>query len=925
MEAPTNVSRHEALEHHVRAICQVSLARAQQLLEAASGSVERAIDIHFSSTTTTTTNATARSLMVAVEATTGNSDNNNNNNNNVPEVPRDDRAITPPSMNERKRLATTHAAKVKTRPLLSLAAKSTPSKQRKIDSFFNSTTSPAKNDKVDATTTTTSTCSAKHVKPPATASSELASRQNDGEDSHLQMNRGDSVDMGDDPRLEFAALAQVFAEMCATTKRTIKLNALKTLFVQVIQALGGIHERTPRDADSQILTCTIDLVLGKISTKQTGSNNAVSLQVSGAAVSTAIQTITGLSRTQMREGYRKVGDLGDVAANNFIARPLQQYFVVKTPKTTRARTAQQVHDLLRSVATVQQGKGSQVLRQNLILKLLRGSKDGEELRFLVRILLGNMRVGATIKTVLAGLVCAVDEIGGRDAKEGADASTTKKEDLGQTLQQIFYLCPRIDEIAHALLCGGLACARERCSMVVGSPVHPMLADPAHSLQQVNTFMTSNGDGGHAFEAVAEWKYDGIRCQAHFDGKATTLFSRHLLDNTEQYPDAVDYLLKATEPSVKSFIIDAEIVGVSWSDTECRLLPFQDLSTRRGTKQTSTVQIRIFAFDLLFLNGVSLIERPLSERQAVLRQNFKETVGFAFASSITIPRYDETLIHNFLEEAIQGGAEGLMIKLTGNTEVASRLTGSTEVASSKTFGYESGTRSQLWLKLKRDYVSGFADTIDVVPIGAWHGNGRKAKKGFLSPILLAVYDEDEGVFRSVSRCMSFTDEMYEAMKGFYFKGTPYPAGVGIDNILQLDDKDTEHLVSNEEQGEDEKIEEEVDQDGGELGAGGEEDGGVYERVNCFPGRPSTGVIVTHESPMIWFKPSEVWEVAFADLSISRAHTAGAGLVDDPEGRGISLRFPRFKRRRPDKSIEQATTTAQMAQLFYQQSKVQQLHT
>jgi DNA ligase-1 len=70
---------------------------------------------------------------------------------------------------------------------------------------------------------------------------------------------------------------------------------------------------------------------------------------------------------------------------------------------------------------------------------------------------------------------------------------------------------------------------------------------------------------------------------------------------------------------------------------------------------------------------------------------------------------------------------------------------------------------------------------------------------------------------------------------------------------------------------------------------------------------------------WFKPFEVFEVSFAALSLSRAHTGGAGIVDDPDGRVIALQFPRFKRRRPDKSIEQATTTKEVAHLFCKQKK------
>jgi hypothetical protein len=96
----------------------------------------------------------------------------------------------------------------------------------------------------------------------------------------------------------------------------------------------------------------------------------------------------------------------------------------------------------------------------------------------------------------------------------------------------------------------------------------------------------------------------------------------------------------------------------------------------------------------------------------------------------------------------------------------------------------------------------------------------------------------------------------------------------------------------------------------------------ERVNCFPGRPSSAHIVTNKGPTIWFKQLsvvEAFEVSFADLSLSRAHTAGVGIVDDPDGRGIPLPFPRFKRRRSDKSIERAAATEEVAHLIYSESK------
>ena len=101
-------------------------------------------------------------------------------------------------------------------------------------------------------------------------------------------------------------------------------------------------------------------------------------------------------------------------------------------------------------------------------------------------------------------------------------------------------------------------------------------------------------------------------------------------------------------------------------------------------------------------------------------------------------FDESKVLSFLKESVEHGAEGIMMKLVGTDT-----------------RYEAGTRSHSWLKVKRDYVAGFADTIDVVPIGAWYGNGRKAQKSFLSPVLLAVYDDQEDVSLKAQMCHSVT--------------------------------------------------------------------------------------------------------------------------------------------------------------------------
>lgn len=347
-------------------------------------------------------------------------------------------------------------------------------------------------------------------------------------------------------------------------------------------------------------------------------------------------------------------------------------------------------------------------------------------------------------------------------------------------------------------------------------------------------------------------------------------------------------------------------------------------------------MKVFAFDLVYLDGKSYVNAPLWKRKDLLERSFKTTEDFGFVKSQTLTEYDEVVINAYLSDAVEKGAEGLMLKQLGpkaNQSSSDPEASGTAVMASESCSYEAGTRSHTWLKMKRDYVAGFADTIDVVPIGAWYGNGRKAQKSFLSPVLLAVYDDEEDVFRSISRCMSFTDKMYESMREFYFHGTPYPENAdgstddkGVPKGGQTgEEQKLRSFAGGDEDDDIDALSESLGEEGCDLESSTleeiveEAEDEVSDRVNCFVSRPSLAYIHTNEEPPVYFKPLEVFEVSFADLTLSRTHTAAAGMVDE-EGRGVAMRFPRFKRRRPDKRPEQATTCSQIAQLYAKQSKL-----
>jgi DNA ligase-1 len=585
----------------------------------------------------------------------------------------------------------------------------------------------------------------------------------------------------------------------------------------------------------------------------------------------------------------------------------------------------------------------------------------------------------------------------------------------EAAKRCFSECPDLPLVVAALLAGGVAEMQRVCSVHPGTPVKPMLARISSGVEDVLQKFAGRS-------ITCEYKYDGQRAQIHFEMPAdlaqsitTTLhseagspslaatvgtiarahahrvrfFSRHLEDTTPRWPDAAIAILESAANNAvcrgaafpSSFIIDSELVAVTRPapmgaahsaeavDTQnVRLLPFQTLSTRSRVASTvgqgsNDVHVCIFAYDCLFVNGVSIVSQSLRSRRKQLHDTFGIVSGhFAFAQAFDtdVPVLSDTddsaqqvevgvLVKeeasektasdmtSFLMQSLADCCEGLMVKLldskstetdqtnndahsmsfveqavqgdatillcsddddahgagSGSTERAAGKTeevpatrslaakrlagkkrgnkassapggesepqtsGTVPKASSLVATYQPSLRSNAWLKIKKDYVASMCDTVDLVPIGAWQGNGRKVR--WYSPILVAVYDPETEEYSSVCRCMSgFTDADYQLLTDFYSQA---------DN--QLEEAAARRIYR------------------------------------------------TGESPDVWFRPLKVWEMKGADFTISPVHLAASGLVHPTKG--ISLRFPRFMREREDKGPEDATTGEELAALYNAQTR------
>uniref|UniRef100_A0A8C9JCB9 DNA ligase n=1 Tax=Panthera tigris altaica TaxID=74533 RepID=A0A8C9JCB9_PANTA len=331
-----------------------------------------------------------------------------------------------------------------------------------------------------------------------------------------------------------------------------------------------------------------------------------------------------------------------------------------------------------------------------------------EARFIARALSGRLRLGLAEQSVLAALAQAVSLTPPRPG-EAPRLSPPGVPDL--------------DRIIPVLLEHGLEHLPEHCRLSPGVPLKPMLAHPTRGVSEILK----------RFEEAAftcEYKYDGQRAQV---GGWTRSLGRR--ENTEHKEKQINLRLPLKTsiklPSVTSFILDTE--AVAWDREKKQIQPFQVLTTRKRKEVDAAdiqVQVCLYAFDLIYLNGESLVREPLSRRRQLLRENFVQTEGeFVFATSLDTKDTDQ--IAEFLEQSVKDSCEGLMVK-TLDIDAT----------------YEIAKRSHNWLKLKKDYLDGVGDTLDLVVIGAYLGRGKRA--GRYGGFLLAAYDEESEELQAICK-------------------------------------------------------------------------------------------------------------------------------------------------------------------------------
>ncbi|HIK02400.1 TPA: ATP-dependent DNA ligase [archaeon] len=411
----------------------------------------------------------------------------------------------------------------------------------------------------------------------------------------------------------------------------------------------------------------------------------------------ALAKVTGLTEDEVKNEAKKAGDIG-TAAETILKKKKQKTLFAKP------LTVESVYKNLTKIPTLT-GGGSTGQKVSLIAELVSNATP-EEGKYVVRLILEEMRIGVGEGTIREALAVAYEI-----EPDLIDKAYSVRNDYG--------------EVAKLIRSGGKK-ALEKVELEVGRPLKPMLAQKVDTAAEGLEEMKGN--------AAFQYKYDGMRVQIHKDRNKISVFTRRLDNITKQFPELIEAAKKLIRADTA--IIEGEAVGIDPKSRKPQ--PFQKLSQRIKRKygieeMQKQIPVEMNIFDLLYVNGVNLLDTPYEKRWKKLTEIVKETSDFHLAENLVTA--DSKKADEFYKKAMNLGHEGLMIKNLGAK-------------------YMPGSRVKYMYKLKQE-----RETLDLAIIGAIWGEGRRSK--WLGSFVLGVRDSDSGEFLGAGKVATgLTDEDLE---------------------------------------------------------------------------------------------------------------------------------------------------------------------
>lgn len=418
--------------------------------------------------------------------------------------------------------------------------------------------------------------------------------------------------------------------------------------------------------------------------------------------------------------YKKEGDLGNVA------------FELAKDKVSEEIEIIQVHKHLEDIAK-EAGPGSQDYKVNKTAELLK-RLDKNSAKYIVRIILGLIRLGFTELTIISAL---------------AEYLGNKK--YASEIEKKYNIHPDIGLIAKIIKQKGIK-GLDEIKIETGVPVLSQKAQRVSGMEEAMKRIKN---------VWAEFKFDGTRVQLHLDrdkyisGEVQNslfdtednkilirTYTRNLEETTHQYPDIV--LAADKQIRAQSIILDGEAIGFNKKTGE--FLPFQETIQRKRKhdieETAKNIPLKYYVFDILFLNGQSLIDKTLRERRKILDKIIDKGDTIIVDEHLETDRFED--LKKYYETAKEKKLEGLIAK---NPEDV----------------YQAGARSYSWIKLKSADEKLLKDSIDCVVLGYYYGKGVRSKFG-IGGFLVGIYDEKENNFKTITKIgTGLTEEDWGVLK------------------------------------------------------------------------------------------------------------------------------------------------------------------
>ncbi|MBI3359422.1 MAG: ATP-dependent DNA ligase [Nitrospirae bacterium] len=409
----------------------------------------------------------------------------------------------------------------------------------------------------------------------------------------------------------------------------------------------------------------------------------------------------------MAEKYllRAIAKSGDIDANDLLKKYRQIGDIGKTAErfcrgaASLALTVSEVYDAIYQIA-VMGGEGSVDQKIDLLSSLF-SQLSPVEAKYVARFVAGKLRLGVGDATLLEALALSKGE---RAFRASLDRAYHLTSDLGR-LAKIFYQSGK-DGIAAI-------------SVRLGFPIRPALCERLSSPDEI---IEKIGP------CVVEIKYDGFRCQAHKRGNDVILFSRNQERTTPMFPEIVEAI--QTIFAGQEVILEGEALAVNLITEE--LFSFQVTMQRKRkhniNEMAKNFPLKFFVFDLLYLNGIDYTHFSYTDRRKKLAELIPKNQVITLAESVVTE--DTYSLSRLFNETVERGLEGLVAKRPDAP-------------------YTAGARNFNWIKLKRSYKRELTDSLDLCIVGYYTGYGHRTKFG-IGTILTAVYDKEEGCFKTVSK-------------------------------------------------------------------------------------------------------------------------------------------------------------------------------